>query len=136
DPNGPGLWEITMSITCTVTSTFTNYASAGWTFNGTITQDFAATYLWKLDIPRDPTGTATSTQLRADTDMTIDGAVNITGKDTGLLTFKNMIFHIREDEKGNRECTYTSGGTAAFGAIDVTDDLIDPIEEGVEKMKI
>ena len=42
---------------------------------------------------------------------------------------------VKEDEKGNRECTYTSG-TAAFGATDVTYDLIDPIEEGVEKMKI
>lgn len=136
DPNGPGLWEITMSITCTVTSTFTNYASAGWTFNGTITQNFAAEYVWELDIPGDPTGTATSTQIRANTDMTIDGTVSVSGKDTGSLTFNAMQFHIKEDAKGiNRECTYTSG-TAAFGATNVTDDLIDPIEEGVEKMKI
>jgi hypothetical protein len=37
DPNGPGLWEITMSIRCQVTTKFENYPSAGWTFSGDIT---------------------------------------------------------------------------------------------------
>ncbi len=135
DPNGPGLWKITMSITCDVTSTYDHYASGGYTFSGTITQHFAATYVWELDIPGTLGGQATSVQKSAETDMTISGTVAVSGKDTGTFVFDAMAFHIKEDEKGNRECTYQQGA-ATFAGADVTDDLIDPIEEGVEKMKI
>lgn len=135
DPRGPGLWRITMSITCTVTTQFQNYSNAGWTFNGNITQDFDAVYVWELDIPGEIGGQATSTQKSAETDMTISGALQISGKDTGTLTFDSMKFHIREDDTGKRECTYNTG-SAWFGATEVTDDLIDPIEEGVEKLRI
>ncbi|MFZ5859244.1 MAG: hypothetical protein ACOYVH_00705 [Spirochaetota bacterium] len=135
DPNGPGLWRITMSIKCTVTTQFQNYSNAGWTFSGNITQEFDAEYVWELDIPGEPGGQATSTQKSAETDMTISGELQISGKDSGTLTFDSMKFHIREDDTGKRECTYNTG-SAWFGATDVTDDLIDPIEEGFEKLRI
>jgi len=135
DPNGPGLWQITMSITCTVTSTYSNYSSAGYTFNGEVEQKFEAIYVWELDIPGQVGGVAVSTQKSAETDMTISGTVSVSGKESGNFVFNNMKFHIREDDKGNRECTFQSG-TATFAGSDVTDDLIDPIEEGMEEMKI
>lgn len=64
--------------------------------------------------------------------MAINGTLQISGKDSGTLTFDSMKFHIREDDTGKRECTYNTG-SAWFGA---TDDLIDPIEDGVEKLRI
>jgi len=134
DRNGPGLWQITMSITCVVTTQFQNYSNGGWTFDGTITQNFDAEYQWELDIPGGIGAQATSTQKYAETDMTISGSLQISGKDSGTLTFDTMKFHIREDENGKKECTYKTG-KAWFGTTEITEDLIDPIEQGLENLR-
>lgn len=134
DSNGPGLWQITMSIACTVTSTYSNYSSAGYTFNGAIEQTFEALYVWELDIPGQEGGVAVSTQKSAETDMTISGTVSVSGKESGDLVFNDMKFHLREDETGSRECTFQRG-TATFSGSNATDELIDPIEEGMEEMR-
>ncbi len=137
DSNGPGLWQITMHITCQVSTNFDRYASDGYTFSGDIVQNFDAIYVWELDIQGEEGGVATSTQISANTDMTLLGSVVLSGAASGTFSLNSMTFHIKVDERGRRECYFVeNSGSATLGSKDVTEQLIDPIEAGVENSRI
>lgn len=137
DLNGPGLWQITMHITCQVSTNFDGYSSDGYSFSGEIVQNFDAIYVWELDIPGEKGGVATSTQISANTDMTLLGGVDLSGAASGRFSLSSMTFHIKVDERGSRECYFVeNSGSATLGSEDVTEQLIDPIEAGVENSRI
>jgi len=133
DPNGPGLWEIIIGVTCTVTSKYENFASNGYTVNGEVEQAFSATITYHLDIPGSPEGQASSVLQNAITDITINGTVNISGKESGELKFEDMHFCL-EEYKGQKPFAEYKSGTTTYKNSDVTDDAADLFEEYLEKV--
>ncbi len=131
DPNGPGLWEIVMDIDCVANSAFNDYSVQGWTFDGNLAETFDAVFTYKLDIPGEIGGQAVSTLFSAITELSLNGEISISGKDSGVLKFNGMKFKIEEFENKNPYCEYVSG-TATLDGADVSEELIDLFEDQME----
>ncbi len=131
DPNGPGLWQIIMDIDCVVDSLFEGYSARGWDFDGGLTESFDAVFTYELDIPGSQDGVATSTLKSAITNLTLEGTIELTGKETGSLVFTDMKFKVEEYEGKEPFCDYVSG-TATLDGRNVSDEIIDLMEEDME----
>ena len=131
DSSMAGRWEIVMDIDCVVDSLFEGYSSRGWGFDGGLTETFDAVFTYELDIPGDPNGVATSTLKSAITNLTLDGTIALSGKESGNLVFNAMKFKVEEYEGKAPFCAYVSG-TAKLDGRDVSDEIIDLMEEDME----
>lgn len=130
DPDGPGFWEIVMDIDCVVDSAFEGYSVRGWTFEGSLAETFDAVFTYTLDIPGEIGGEAVSTLVSAITELSLDGEIAISGKDSGVLKFTGMKFQI-EEVKDKHYCKHLSG-TATLDGTDVSEEFIDLFEDQLE----
>lgn len=131
EPDGPGLWLIIMDIDCVVESLFEGYSARGWGFDGGLAETFDAVFTYELDIPGDPNGVAISTLKSAITDLSLAGTITLSGKETGNLVFNAMKFKVEAYEGKAPYCEYVSG-TAKLDGRDVSDEIIDLMEEDME----
>ena len=131
DQSAPGLWQIVMDIDNTLTVDLDNYSKYGWTFNGEVTATFDARFEFHLDIGGSESET-TSTLKSAITEITINGSVTVSGKDSGTVVFDNMRFEVEEhDDQEEPFCSHLDG-TVTMGNKDLTDDFADYVEEELE----
>ena len=108
-----------------------NYSKYGWTFNGEVTETFDARFEYHLDIGGSESET-TSTLKSAITEITINGSVTVSGKDSGTVVFDNMRFEVDEhDVQGEPFCSHLDG-TVTMGNKELTDDFADYVEEELE----
>ncbi|MDD3981752.1 MAG: hypothetical protein PHT55_06085 [Spirochaetales bacterium] len=126
-----GRWEIVMDIDCVVESLFEGYSARDWGFDGGLTETFDALFTYELDIPGDPNGIATSTLKSAITNLTLGGTITLSGRETGDLVFDDMKFRVEEYEGKAPFCDYVSG-TAKLDGRDVSDEIIDLMEEDMD----
>jgi len=126
-----GRREIIMDIDCVVDSLFEGYSARGWDFDGGLKETFDAVFTYELDIPGDPNGVATSTLKSAITNLTLEGTISLSGKETGSLVFTAMKFKVEAYEGKAPYCEYVSG-TATLDGQDVSDEIIDLMEEDMD----
>ncbi len=130
-PGMEGRWEIIMNIDCVVDSLFESYSARGWDFDGGLKETFDAVFTYELDIPGDLNGVATSSLKSAITNLTLEGTISLSGKETGSLVFTAMKFKVEEYEGKAPYCEYVSG-TATLDGQDVSDEIIDLMEEDMD----
>ncbi|MDX9808825.1 MAG: hypothetical protein RBT04_01580 [Sphaerochaetaceae bacterium] len=127
-----GTWKIILDIHTTAIASIDNFAKDGWTCNGTVSENFAAEIEYQLDIPGENNQPYTSMVKRSTTTLTINGDVDVSGKDNGRLVIESMQFIVEAFDNQNPYCEYVEdSGTARFSDKDVTEDIIDIFEEEI-----